>query len=129
MDIIDGGTRAWTSITPNGSLHRYSEKRGTFRMGHGVQPPGEGAVCLCIGHSGDGFHSYLVLKQGTDGFWRASDRFGAYGLGEHIGYLEPREFYLLLAGEPVQLPGMDGACFAEAQKTWRVFNTGKNIPA
>lgn len=96
--------RPWGVAARNGEVVRYIPLRDQDRMGHCDWLPKAGDLCVCVGHSGDCFHSYVALRQTDGGGWRVVGEFGAYGFGAKLAVLGKREFHLAQAGEEIVMP-------------------------
>ena len=94
----------WRSGCSIGSLYVFANKFDLERIGdcwmNGRVKIGD--ITMCIGHSGDCFHNFILLKHGVN-FIKGipESKFGAYNFGVEIKSWCPtmREFHLLCAGE------------------------------
>ena len=96
----------WRIGATNGIIYRYDHDRDKCRMGNCEWLPKDGDLCLCIGHSGDYFHDYVVLIKSEDGRMVKSGEFSAYSFGVEVGKLCKRSFHLVQAGEPIEFTGL-----------------------
>lgn len=85
-----------------GSVYKYVDKEHNHRIGSCDWLPEDGDLCLCVGHSGDCFSSYVAMRE-VEGGLKKVGKFGAYVFGESLGYLEVRDFHLVQAGEIITL--------------------------
>lgn len=98
--------RPWGVAAQNGEVYRYIPLRDEHRLGHCEWLPQAGDLCVCVGHSGDCFHSFVALRPNDGGGWRVVGEFGAYGFGAKLAVLAKREFHLAQAGEVIEMPAL-----------------------
>lgn len=77
-------------------------------------------LVLCVAHTGDGFHDYILLEKGGN-FIRAlmGSRFGAYGIqgGKKVATLEEADFVELVSSDRTELVApLSFRSVAEAQR-------------
>jgi hypothetical protein len=94
----------WRTSYANGGLYRVENVEEANRaMGHTMMKGRllEGDLLLCIGHTGDAFHDFMLLEPIGNGY--RADRgmvFGAYGgIGKHVGEISPEKSIELIESE------------------------------
>ena len=95
--------RAWGSAADEREVVIYNHAEDENRIGN-CRGPKDKDICVCVGHSGDYFHDYIILRVTKNGTYKKAMRFGAYGFGKTLGKINQKDFYLLLAGEEINLP-------------------------
>lgn len=96
--------RPWGVAANNCEVFRYIPLRDEHRLGHCEWLPQASDLCVCVGHSGDCFHSFVALRPVEGGRWRVVGEFGAYGFGAKLAVLDKRAFHLAQAGEAIDMP-------------------------
>lgn len=91
----------WNAGNQSRAVYRYDHQEHEHRMGSCDWLPNDGDLCVCVQPSGDYFDDYVAMRQREDGMYEKVGEFGAYAFGEPCARLEKRDFYLLLAGEPI----------------------------
>jgi len=96
----------WNSGNEIMGVYEYKDSEHSRRMGHCEFLPSDGDLCVCVSHSGDCFNNYIAIRKQPCGGYKSIGEFGAYVFGDKSFNLKSREFYLLQAGETVNLEGV-----------------------
>ena len=97
------------SCRSNGEVFVYDHNKHKYRLALGTKPKLiTGDLCMITGHTGDCFHTYVLLRKAGVGLefnnmYGSAGTFSAYEFGTPVAKIGKLDFHLVQAGFNIKI--------------------------